>query len=63
MDLVSKKNPSAVIDFQDITALVEETDKLCDEEEKSMKGGKELNYEDKVSTLVEQFATTICSRK
>jgi hypothetical protein len=43
-------------------ALVEQTDKLCDEEEKSMMDGKVINYEAKVSTLVEQLATTICSR-
>jgi hypothetical protein len=62
MDLVSKKNPNAVIDLQDIATLVEETDKLCDEEEKSMMDGKEVDYEAKVRILVEQLATTICSR-
>jgi hypothetical protein len=39
MDVVSKKNPNAAIDVQDVTTLVEQTDKLCDEEEKSIMDG------------------------
>ncbi len=62
MDVVSKKNPNAVIDVEDITALVEQTDTLCDEEEKSTMDGKEMNYGAKVTALVEQLAETICSR-
>ena len=57
-----KENPNAVIDVEDINALVEQTDKLIDEEENSMIDGKEINNEAKVTTLVEQLATTICSR-
>jgi hypothetical protein len=62
LDVLPKKNPNAEIDVEDITALVEQTDKLSDEEEKSMIDGKEINNEAKVTTLVEQLATTICSR-
>ncbi len=38
-----KENPNAVIDVEDINALVEQTDKLSDEEENSMIDGKEIN--------------------
>ncbi len=55
MDVLSKKNPNAEIDVEDITTLVEQTDKLSDEEEKSMIDGKEINNEAKATTLAEQW--------
>jgi hypothetical protein len=62
MDVLSKKNPNAEIYVEDINTVVEQTDELSDEEEKSMIDGKEINNEAKVTMLVEQLATTICSR-
>ena len=67
MDVLSKKNPNAEIDVEDITALVEQTDKLSDEEEKSMIDGKEINNEAKVprwwSSWQQQYALEMVQKQ